>query len=319
MYRLGVDLGGTNIVAGIVDENYNIIGSAKCKTAAPRPAEKIVEDIFKISKEAAENVGISLEDISAAGIGSPGLINPIEGIISFANNLKFKDVPLAKMLEDKMGLKFYLENDANAAAYGEYLAGCGKNSKHFIIITLGTGVGGGIIIDGKIYSGTNFAGAELGHITLDMNGDACSCGRRGCFETYASATALIKQTKYAMIEHPDSIMWKLVDGDINAVDGRTPFLAKDYNDEVGKKVVDRYVWYLAKGVSSVIAIFQPDVVALGGGISKEGDNLLKPVKEIIKNENFLNFVDKKTEIKTAVLGNDAGIIGAAYITDLYKN
>ena len=318
MYRLGIDLGGTNIVAGIVDENYNIVATAKTKTNSPRPAEEIVEDMAKVSRLAAEKAGITLCDIEAAGVGSPGAIDPISGTVAFSNNLGFYDVKMAQMLKEKTGIDFYLENDANAAAYGEYVAGAGKDCKDMIMITLGTGVGGGIIIDGKIFSGTNFAGAELGHTVISMDGEICTCGRMGCWETYASATALIRQTKQAMIKYPKSVMWSLCSGDINNVSGRTAFDAMRKGDEAGKMVVDKYIYYISVGLSNVINIFQPDLVCLGGGVSKEGDNIIVPLKKIIEGENYARNVKKQTEIKAAELGNDAGIVGAAYICDLYR-
>ena len=318
MYKLGIDLGGTNIVASVVDDNFKIISTAKRKTNCPRPAEEIVADMAAVALEAIELAGIKKEDIDGAGVGSPGSIDPENGIVVYSNNLGFFDLPLSKMLKEKTGLDFYLENDANAAAYGELLAGAGKGAKNFIMITLGTGVGGGVIIDGKIYSGSNHAGAELGHTVIAMDGEMCTCGRQGCFEAYASATALIRQTKQAMIKYPDTVMWDLVDGDIKAVSGRTAFDALRKGDKAGKAVVDRYIEYLAVGIANNVNIFQPEILCIGGGISKEGDNLIVPLGEILAGENYARNIPNKVEIKTAELGNDAGIVGAAFICDLYK-
>ena len=200
MYRLGVDLGGTNIVAGVTDENYNIIGIGKVKTNAPRPAEAIADDMAKAVFEAVKNAGLEMSDISSMGIGTPGAVDPKAGVVTYANNLGFYNVPLCQMMKERTGIDFYIENDANAAAYGEYIAGAGKGTKNFVAITLGTGVGGGVVIDGKLYSGSNYAGGELGHTVINFDGEMCSCGRRGCFEAYASATALIRQTKAKMEE-----------------------------------------------------------------------------------------------------------------------
>ncbi len=318
MYKLGIDLGGTNIVASVVDENYKIISTAKRKTNCPRPAEDIMDDIAAVALEAIAEAGLEKSDIDAAGIGSPGAIDPVNGIVCYANNLGFINVPVSDMLKERTGIDFYIENDANAAAYGEFLAGAGKGTKNFIMITLGTGVGGGVIIDGKIYSGSNYAGGELGHTVIAVDGEVCTCGRLGCWEAYASATALIRQTKQAMIRYPDTIMWKLVDNDIEAVSGRTAFDAMRAGDAAGKMVVEKYVQYIAVGIANNINIFQPEIICIGGGISKEGELLIKPVKEIVAGENYARNIDKKAEIKTAELGNDAGIIGAAYICDLYK-
>ncbi len=318
MYKLGVDLGGTNIVAGVVDNSYKILGTGKLKTNAVRPAEEIADDIAKAVELAIEDAGVKKEEIESMGIGSPGAVDPTSGTVCFAGNLGFVDVPLCKMLKDRVGADFYIENDANSAAYGEYIAGAGKGTDNFIAITLGTGVGGGIIIDGKIYSGSNYAGAELGHTVICMDGESCTCGRRGCWEVYASATALIRQTKQAMIRYPESVMWKLCGNDINRVNGRTAFDAMRADDTAGKAVVDRYINYIAVGISNNINIFQPDVICIGGGISKEGATLIDPINEYVNGENFARNIKKKTVIRTAALGNDAGLIGAAFLCDLYK-
>ena len=185
MYKLGIDLGGTNIVAGVVDDNYNIVATSKVKTNLPRPAEEVIDDMVKAANIAIESAGLKVSDIDSMGVGSPGAIDPVHGVVCYANNLGFNNVPMAKMLKERMGVDFYIENDANAAAYGEYIAGAGRGTNDFIAITLGTGVGGGVIIDGKIYSGSNYAGAELGHTVIAMGGEMCSCGRQGCWEAYA--------------------------------------------------------------------------------------------------------------------------------------
>ena len=318
MYKLGIDLGGTNIVAGVVDDNYNIVATGKVKTSLPRPAEEIVDDMVKAANIAIENAGLKIEDIESMGVGSPGAIDPVHGVVCYANNLAFYDVPMAQMLKERMGVDFYIENDANAAAYGEYIAGAGRGTNNFIAITLGTGVGGGVIIGGKLYSGSNYAGAELGHTVIEMSGEMCSCGRQGCWEAYASATALIRQTKQAMIKYPNTVMWELCENDINKVNGKTSFDAMRKGDSAGTMVVNKYIEYVAVGVANNINIFQPEVLCIGGGISKEGENIVGPVRELLKGDNYARNLNKNAEIKTAQLGNDAGIIGAAYLCDLYK-
>ncbi len=318
MYRLGIDLGGTNIVAGVVDENFNIVATAKRKTNCPRPAEEIVNDMAEISLEAIAKAGIKVEDIESAGVGSPGSINPTDGVVVYSNNLGFYGLELSKLLKEKTGIDFYLDNDANAAAYGELIAGAGKGVNNFVMITLGTGVGGGAIIDGKMLTGSNYAGGELGHTVIDINGQMCSCGRQGCFEAYASATALIRQTKQAMVKYPKSVMWDIVKGNIDAVNGLTAFDAMRKGDEAGKAVVDKYVYYLSVGIANMINIFQPEILCIGGGVSKEGDNIIVPLQKIVDGENYARLMEKKAVIKAAELGNDAGIIGAAYLGDLYK-
>ena len=318
MYWLGIDLGGTNIATGVVDENYNIIGRGKVKTnRAGRTPDDIADDMAKAVFMAIEDAGIDKSEIVAMGIGSPGSIVPETGTVAVANNLGFKNLPLCQMLKDRTGFDFYIENDANAAAYGELLAGAGRGKKNFVAITLGTGVGGGIIIDGKIFSGFNHAGGEVGHTVIVQNGEQCACGRQGCWEAYASATALIRQTKFAMIKDPASVMWEIA-GTIENVNGLTAFDAMRRGDETAKKVVDQYIEYIAVGLVNMINIFQPEVICIGGGVSKEGDTLIKPIKSYARLDRYSKNVATQTEIKTAELGNDAGIIGAAFLCNLYK-
>ncbi len=311
MYRIGVDLGGTNIAVGVVDENYNIVGRAKRKTNAKRGAESVCDDIAAAIREAAEESGLSLDDIASFGIGTPGSVDTKNGIIKSAGNLQFFDVNLKEMLKERLGKYFTVENDGNAAAYGEYIAGAGKGTENFIAITLGTGVGGGIVIGGKIYTGSNFAGAELGHMIINMNGEYCTCGKHGCLEAYASATALIRQTIAKMNKYPDSVMWELCGKDINNVNGKTAFDANRMGDKAGKETIDEYISYLATGVSNIISVFQPDVLCIGGGISGEGEALINPVANYFSDVKSSKKVGKATKILAARLGNDAGIIGAA--------
>lgn len=318
MYKLGIDLGGTNIVAGVVDRDYKIIGVGKAKTRAPRPAEEIADDMAKTVFEAIENAGISIDEIDSMGIGSPGAIDSENGIVTYSNNIGFYQVPLAKMMKERVGKDFYIGNDANAAAYGEYIAGAGKGTKNFVAVTLGTGVGGGIIINGEIYTGLGGVGGELGHTVIHMDGEVCSCGRNGCWEAYASATALIRQTKQAMKRYPESEMWNLCGGSLDNVSGITAFNAMRKGDYAGKMVVDNYIGYIAVGLSNMINIFQPEVICIGGGISREGDTLIVPLREIVAGENYGRNMKEKVVIKAADLGNDAGIIGAAYLCNLYK-
>ncbi len=318
MYHLGIDLGGTNIAVGVVDENYRIVGSAKRKTNAPRPAAEIADDMAAAAFDAIENAGLTLQEIATVGVGAPGSINPYTGVIATSNNLRFQNVPMGEMLKERLSREVYLENDASAAAYGEFIAGAGVGTKDFVAITLGTGVGSGIIVNGKLYSGYNLAGGELGHTVIVADGLPCTCGRKGCWEAYASATGLIRLTRTAMQEHPESEMWNLCHGDVKKVNGRTAFDAMRADDAVGKRVVEDYIRYLACGLVNTVNIFQPEVLCIGGGISKEGETLLKPIYEIVEKERFSKNVEKQTVVKIATLGNDAGIIGAAYIHRLYQ-
>ncbi len=210
-YYVGIDLGGTNIVAGVVDEEYNIIAKASTKTNCPRPEKEIADDMAKMALQAVKNANLDISDIEWIGIGTPGIANSTTGIIERANNLGFENTPMVKYISESIDKPVFIENDANAAAYGEYVAGAAKGAKNAVCITLGTGVGGGIIVDGKIYAGSNFAGAEIGHTVIEVDGAQCSCGRKGCFEAYSSATGLIRMSKEAMAQFPESIMNKMAE------------------------------------------------------------------------------------------------------------
>lgn len=316
-YYAGIDLGGTNIAVGIVDEAYQIVGKAKIKTNAPRPAQDIADDMDKATRQAVANAELTLSQIEWVGIGTPGTVNQDIGEIEYTNNLQFYHVPMVRMMKERLGLPVYMENDANAATYGEALAGAAKGVKNVIGITLGTGVGGGIIIDGKIYSGSNFAGGELGHTVIVYDGRLCTCGRKGCFEAYASATGLITTTREYLTAHPGDGMWLYCDHDLARVNGRTAFDAMRAGLDSGRQVVTQYLNYLGCGLANMINIFQPDILFLGGGISKEGETILEPLRDYINKEMYTKDSPKNAEIVTAQLGNDAGIIGAAFLGNLY--
>lgn len=310
MVRIGIDLGGTNIVAGVMDDHYQLLAKAKCKTNASRPAREIVTDMARMAREAAEKAGVAMNEVAHVGVGSPGTCNAANGIVEYANNLGFNHVPIKAWLEEDLHIPVSIENDANAAALGEALAGAARGARSCVCITLGTGVGGGIILDGKVYSGFNYAGAELGHMVIMVDGEDCTCGRQGCWEAYASATALVRQTRRAMEAHPDSAMWKIA-GSLDNVDGRTAFDGMRAGDEAASQVVENYVHYVACGLINVINIFQPEVLCIGGGICKEGETLLKPIREYIFQERYSKFCEQQTRLCVAELGNDAGVIGAA--------
>lgn len=312
MYNIGIDLGGTNIKVGLVDENYNIVSKATAKTDLPRPAEEICESIVDTVWEALNAARVTIGEVNSIGIGTPGVANRNSGVVLYSCNLGFNNTNLRTLIKAKLGKEVYVENDANAAAFGEVLNGAGKGYKDVVVVTLGTGVGGGIIIDGKIYTGFNFCGAELGHTVIQYGGRQCSCGRRGCFEAYSSATALINMTKEAMEAHPDSKMWQIA-GSLDNVDGKTAFDGMRADDDAAKQVVNTYIEYLGCGLTNIVNTFQPEVLLIGGGICKEGENLTKPLEEFIKRESYCIDPNRSTKLDIAKLGNDAGIIGAAYL------
>lgn len=312
MFTIGIDLGGTNIVASVVDENYKIISTSKTETKIPRSAEEIFDDIAKISKEAVEKAGITMADIHSIGLGTPGTVNT-DGVIEYANNLGFDHVPAKDMLVERLGdIPVFIENDANCAALGEAYAGCGNGAKDFVAITLGTGVGSGIIVDGKIVTGANNAGGECGHMVIVVDGEPCTCGRHGCWEAYASATALIRQTKAAMDANPASVMHELAKEE-GKVSGRTAFDAMRRGDIAGIKVVEQYIKYVACGIINLVNALQPEVICVGGGICAEGETLLRPLRRYIEAERYSIYSKIQTKIVKAELGNDAGVIGAALL------
>ena len=315
-YYIGIDLGGTNIAVGVVDENYNIVSRAKRKTVVTENPIRIVDDMADAAKEAVAAAGLKLSDIKACGVGSPGSVDCVNGVIYCAYNLNIDKINIKELMEERLNIPTFTANDANAAALGEMLAGAGKGSDNFVIVTLGTGVGGGAIINGKPLVGHNFAGGELGHTLLVYDGEPCTCGRKGCWEAYASATALIRQTKRKMQENPDSIMWKLCKNNIDFVNGITAFDAMRQGDVAGKVVVDQYCKYVAAGITNMINVFQPQIFTIGGGISKEGDPFVQPIREYVANETFSFGTGSSTKINIAQLGNDAGIIGAAFLHTL---
>ncbi|HCR43013.1 MAG TPA: glucokinase [Ruminococcaceae bacterium] len=313
MYYLGVDLGGTNIAAGVVDENYRIIARANRKTHVPCTPDEICCQIAGTVFDAIENAGETVDSFKYIGIGTPGAVNRDTGIVEYANNLHFTNLELQKLLKERVRKDVIIENDANAAAYGEYKAGVLKGATNALAITLGTGIGSGIIINGAIYAGTNFSAGEMGHMVIAAGGRECTCGRKGCWEAYASATGLINMTKEEMAKtDKNSEMWRTA-GSLDNVDGRTAFDAMRKGDAAAKKVVDGYIYYLACGIINCINILEPDKLCIGGGISNEGESLLAPLREYVARENYAKNSKKQTVICKASLGNDAGIIGAALL------
>ena len=318
MYYIGVDLGGTNIAAGIVNSEFQIVKKGSVPTnVAGRTAEEIIKDMGALCDSLVKDAGLTFDDIEYVGIASPGAIDPVRGVVNYANNLPFSRFPIADTLKKFIPVKKVLvENDANAAAKGEAVAGAAKGVGDVVMITLGTGVGGGIIIDHKVYSGFNYAGAELGHIVIEYNGRHCSCGRKGCWEAYSSATGLINMTKEKLAECEakgiPTLMTDFVKEE-GKVSGKTAFAAMKKGDAPAKEVVDMYIGYLGCGLSNIINIFQPEILVIGGGICNEKHYLTDPLEKIIKEETYGNEAIKPTTLKIAELGNDAGIIGAAVL------
>ncbi len=306
-YYAGLDLGGTFIKCGIVSEEGEIIAKDKIPTNC-NSCYDVARDAAAVVKALCERTGVKVE---AAGIGSPGTIDSEHGVVVYSNNLRWHNAPLAQAVEEATGLKTYVLNDANAAALGESFCGAGKNYKNSVLVTLGTGVGGGIIVEGKLFEGGHSAGAEIGHTVIRAGGERCPCGRLGCFEAYASATALIRDTKRAMQNDIKSVMWQLCGGDSEKADGKTAFDGMRAGDKSATQVVNDYIENLAEGIANIINIFRPEVVLLGGGVSAEGDYLIKPLEKAVAGKVFAGNDYAPAQIKTASLKNDAGLCGAA--------
>lgn len=312
MYYIGVDIGGTGIKAGVVSDDGTIITKSAIETNVSKGYEVIVKEMAELIENVVKESGVSYDEIDSIGIGCPGSIDDKKGIVTYSNNLKFENVPLCDELKKYVDKPIYINNDANCAALGEYFALKDDSIENFIAITLGTGVGGGVIINKKLYTGFNGVAGELGHMVIVTDGNQCTCGRKGCWEAYASATALIKATAEKAEKCPDSAMVKMIE-DAGKVSGRTAWDAMRQGDKAGKEVVDEYVKYVSEGLVNLVNIFQPSVIAIGGGVSKEGDNLLNPVKEYMAGKTYAYGLVKPVEIVVAQLGNDAGIIGAAFL------
>ena len=308
-YYIGIDLGGTFIKGGIVNENGEILLCDKTPTEVEKGDHGVAENIARLALDLLSRLGLTTSDVEGLGIGSPGMIDSARGNVIYANNLGWENFMIGEELSSMLGgIPVKIGNDANVAALGEVKFGAARNYSSAIMITLGTGVGGGIVIDGKLVEGNLGAGAELGHTVIVHGGEQCSCGRRGCFEAYSSATALIRDTRRAMEAHPDSKMWEI--GTLDAVNGKTVF---DYApvDAYAKEVLDSYIEHLACGLINYANIFRPEVILLGGGVCAQADNLIKPLQAIMDKEIYAGDKGPRVPILIAELENSAGLLGAA--------
>lgn len=306
MYRIGIDLGGTNIAVGVVDGHHRIVAEASLPAGAHRPAEQVVADMCRAVELALDKAGLTPADCASIGVGTPGNCDPERGVVVRAYNLNWFDVPVCAMLTAHFGLPARLSNDANCAALAETVAGAAVGCRNMMLITLGTGVGGGIIVDGRIVSGLGGAGGEPGHSLLVLDGEPCTCGRRGCWEVYASATALIRQGREAAAAHPTSLLNRYPE-----LTGRDVFDAADAGDEAAQAVLERYYVYVAAGITDLVNILSPEMVLIGGGISRQGERLLRPIRRYVAANCFGGENRPQPVIQAAQLGNEAGIIGAA--------
>ncbi len=302
--RIGIDLGGTKIAAGLVDEECRLLEKETAPTGAGRSQEAIFDTIARTARRLLERTGM---EASFVGVGSPGMIDSQAGTVTYASNLDWTRVPLAQAVSDRLGVPCRISNDANCAALGEVAAGAAKGTENAIMITLGTGVGSGIILGGKIFAGSASAGAELGHTLLVYDGETCTCGRKGCLERYASGAALQRQARRMALERPDSLLGRLPQEKIT---GATPFELMD-RDEASRQVVETYLGYVGGVLTDLVNLFRPQALVIGGGVSHQGERLLQPLREYVAAHAYGGSLAPLPRIAAAALGNDAGIIGAA--------
>ena len=307
-YFVGIDLGGTFIKGGVADDLGNLLVSDKTPTGAEGGADAVARNIAALATGLLSSVGLSPADAAGLGIGVPGMIDSEAGTVVYSNNLRWENFPIAQKVAALTGIPVRIANDANVAALGEARFGSGASYRSTVLLTLGTGVGGGVVLDGRLFEGNRSAGAELGHSVIVAGGEPCTCGRRGCLEAYASATALIRETRRAMREHPESAMWEI--GSTDRADGATAFRYAD-RDETARRVVDRYIDMLGVGLCNIANEFRPEAILLGGGICAEGERLIAPLQKIVDRDRFGGERGPAVRVATAALGNRAGILGAA--------
>ncbi|GHV27694.1 glucokinase [Clostridia bacterium] len=312
-HYIGVDLGGTNIACGIVTEDGRIIAETSLPTLAHRPWNEVVPDIARAAKNAVAKAGLDVADMSGMGMGVPGIC--VGDTIPFCTNLGWHDVPIMKAMSEYIDLPLSVDNDAVCAALAESVSGVSKSVPNSVFLTLGTGVGGGIIINNKPYAGTHGVGGELGHLTIVVDGEMCTCGKRGCLERYSSATAMIRMGVELMRKHPDSALFTATEGDPSRMTAKIVVDAAKAGDYAAKRVFGDYVKYLTIGINNIITFIDPDMVVLGGGVSHAGNFLLDAVREEIGNYIFYRSLPY-ADIELATLGNEAGIIGAAMLASL---
>lgn len=311
MYYIGIDLGGTNIAVGIVNEEGRIIAKAETPTLASRPYPELVRDMAGCARKAMEEAGLTDDDIHSIGIGIPGVANK-EGVVIFCTNLGWRNVPIRAEIQQYINKPVFIDNDATVAGWAEYQAGVSRGTNSSVFLTLGTGLGSGIVINGKIWAGTHGAGGELGHLVIEVDGVPCTCGKRGCAERYCSATAIIRMAREACADAPNCAIMRAVDGNMDKINAKVVFDAAKEGDSVAMQVFNRFIKYLTIAINNVISFLDPDMIILGGGVSRAGDFLLDAVKAALPDYIFYPTLGAP-ELRIASLGNEAGIIGAALL------
>lgn len=309
--RIGIDIGGTDTKIGLVDEHQNLLAVESIPTKSERTEDEVIADIGNAALALLEKNGISIDQCVGVGIGMPGTVDRKHGVVSYSNNIGWENVPLTEKLGVYLPLPMEIANDADCAALGEAVAGAGKDAEDIVMITLGTGVGSGVVLNGEIFGGKLAGGCELGHMVIHENGELCTCGRKGCLEAYASATALVRETRKAMQEDKASVLWKLCEGNLDGVTAKMPFDAAESGDKTAQKLIEDYIRHLGTGIVNIVNIFRPEKVLLGGGVSKQGTVLTDRLNERLQAESFGGEHGQVPAVRIAELGNKAGMIGAA--------
>ncbi len=318
-YIIGIDLGGMSAKGALFSSTGEIISENKAKTSKKDGFTGTIQKLSELAFSLVEQAGIRMDKVSAIGVGSPGVVDSRGGVVLRWSNYDWNDVPFAETLSKLTGRRVFVANDANVAALGEAKFGATSRYQSSILLTIGTGIGGGMVFDGKLIEGFRGAGAELGHMTIREGGLTCACGRRGCYEKYASATALIGQTRHAMVENLDSLMWELVDGKIENVDGRTAFIASKQGDKTAKNVIEQFVSYLSEGIADLVNVLRPEAIVIGGGISNEGEALFEPLRKAVDERSYIAMDIVPLKIVGAELGNRAGVYGAYVLAKEQNN
>mgnify|MGYP004668170019 FL=1 len=312
MLYIGIDVGGTTIKAGVVDESGHILHKDHCVSHLGCGAEAMVDDMAALALRVLAESGHTLNEIASVGLGIPGMLDPRTGRVPFCTNLKWHDVPLMALMRARIDKPTFANNDATVAALAEHVAGACRGTKDSVVVTLGTGVGGGVVMDGKLFTGPHGVATEVGHMITVAGGELCTCGNRGCWERYASATAIIREGRKMAEAQPEGALYRAVDGDLSRIEARTVIDLAKAGDPACAELFDRYVFHLTVGLINLINLYDPEIIALGGGVSKAGDFLLDKVNALLPDMIFFKSMPH-ARVVLAQLGNDAGIIGAAML------
>ena len=312
MLYIGIDVGGTSVKAGLVDEGGNILFKHSCPTGVERGYGAVIRDIAQLGLSTVEKSGHSMDEVKAIGIGIPGIMDQRTGIVPFCTNLSWHDVPIIEEMKQYTDLPVYVDNDATVAGLAESVKGVSAGTKDSLFVTLGTGVGGGVIMNGRVFSGSHGVASEIGHMVTVAGGLPCTCGKRGCWERYASATALIRAGRVLCAEKPNCPLMKAVDGNIITITAKDVIDLAMEGDEDCTKIFENYIYHLVVGLTNLINVYDPEVIVLGGGVSHCGDFLLNAVRALLPKYVFFKTMPY-ARVELAKLTNDAGIIGAAML------